>query len=90
MPSTRSVSRRVARSILATNSSLLGVATSGSGLDSEELATAFQYDRESQDVRVRTGTKFAPVSYGGFEQVVAVDDTLWIYDWQHEVLVVRL
>ncbi len=56
---------------------------------SEEPGTAFQYDRQSQEFR-RTGTKFAPVSYGGLTQVVAVDDMLWIYDWQHEVLVVRL
>ena len=34
---------------------------------------------------VRAGRRTA-----GSTQVVAVDDTLWIYDWQHEVLVVRL
>ncbi|MET1001739.1 MAG: hypothetical protein ABWZ15_08010 [Acidimicrobiia bacterium] len=57
--------------------------------NSQEPGTAYLYDRQSQTFR-SAGAKFAPVSYGGLTQVVAVDDTLWIYDWQHELLVVRL
>ena len=56
--------------------------------ESGEVA-AYRYDRGSQTFEP-AGTEFAPLSFEGFEQIVAVDDTLWIYDAQNEVLVVRI
>jgi hypothetical protein len=57
--------------------------------DSQEPGTDYRYDEQSQTFQ-RAGAAFAPSSNEGFEQIVAVDDTLWIYNWQREVLVVRI